>query len=125
MPMESIRATPCPHCAGQGISAWSKRWSSREHPATCDLCQRLSHVLSSTSSGIPVVSFFIALAFFLLGAVANSMILGLVGIPLAVAHNLWAWKRAELWPISGKSSKASRRGGWIVNTVAVLSIFLS
>jgi hypothetical protein len=125
MPMDSTGVTPCPHCAGQGISAWAKRGSSREHPATCDLCRRLSHVLSSTSSGIPVASFFIALAFFLIGAVANLMVLGLTGIPVAVAYNLWAWKKAELWPISGESSKASRRGGWIVNTLAVLSIFLS
>ena len=103
----------------------AKRWSSREHPATCSLCGRLSHVIASTSSGIPVASLFIVGAFFLLGAVVNAMILGLVGIPIALAYNVWAWKRAELYPISEDSANTSRRGSWIVNTLALLGIFWS
>jgi hypothetical protein len=101
----------------------AKRRSSREHPATCSLCGRLSHVIASTSSGIPVASLFVVGAFFLLGAAINIMVLGLTGIPVAWGYNVWAWKRAELWPISGDSAKASRRGGLIVNTLALLGIF--
>lgn len=103
----------------------AKRRSSRGHPAKCNLCGRLSHVIASTSSGIPVFSLFIVGAFFLLGAVVNVMMLGWVGIPMAVGYNVWAWKRAKLWPISGEGANASLRGGWIVNTLGLLGIFWS
>ena len=55
----------------------------------------------------------------------NFALLGWFGVPLAVGHNIWAWKRAVLWPISGDSAKASRRGGLIVNILAFLGIFWS
>lgn len=107
------------------MTSLAKRRSSREHPAVCSLCGRLSHVIASTSSGIFVLSLFIVGTFFLIGAVNDVALLGWFGVPVAVGHNLWAWKRAELWPISGDSAKSSRRGGLIVNTLALLGIFWS
>ncbi|MFM9879475.1 MAG: hypothetical protein ACKVOO_03585 [Burkholderiaceae bacterium] len=100
----------------------AKRWSSREHPAVCRLCGRLSHVIASTGSGIPVASLFIAGAFVLLGAVLGLMPLGLVGIPVAVGYNIWAWKKAKLFPISGDSAATSRRVSWAINVLTFLGI---
>ena len=115
----------CPHCKELGVTSLAKRWSSREHPAVCGLCGRLSHVIASTSSGIFVFSLFIVGTFFVIGAVNDVALLGWLGVPVAVGHNVWAWKRAVLWPISGDSAKSSRRGGLIVNTLALLGIFWS
>jgi hypothetical protein len=82
-------------------------------------------VIASTSSGIFVVSVFIVGAFFLIGAVNDVTLLGWLGVPVALGHNIWAWKRTTLWPISGDSATSSRRGGLIVNTLALLGIFWS
>jgi hypothetical protein len=82
-------------------------------------------VIASTSSGIFVVSLSIVGAFFLIGVVTDVMPLGWVGVPVAVGHNIWAWKRAVLWPISEDSAKSSRRSGFIVNALALLGIFWS
>jgi hypothetical protein len=82
-------------------------------------------VIASTSSGIFVVSLFIVGTFFLIGAVNDAALLGWLGMPVALGHNVWAWRRAKLWPISGDSAKSSHRGGLIVDTLAVLGIFWS
>ena len=106
-----------------GVTSLATRWSSREHPAICSLCGRLSHVIASTNSGIFVVSLFIGGTFFLIGAVNDVALLGWLGIPVALGHNVWAWRRVKLWPISGDVAKSSRRSGLIVNTLALLGIF--
>ena len=107
------------------MTSLAKRWSSREHPAVCSLCGRLSHAIASTSSGIFVFSLFIVGTFFLIGAVNDVALLGWLGVPVAVSHNVWAWKRAALWPISGDSAKSSRQGGRMVEILALLGIFWS
>jgi hypothetical protein len=118
--------TPCPHCLGQGIGEAAKRRSSREYPATCTLCGRLSHVLASTRSGIPVATFFIIGGFIIWGAVVEHLLfVGLVGVPIAVAFNIWMWKRAELFPIAGENASTARRVNWVVNVLALLGIFWS
>lgn len=117
--------TQCPHCLELGVTSFAARSSSREYPATCRLCGRLSHVIASTRSGIFVVSFFIIGTFFLIGVVNDVTLLGWAGVPVAVAQNIWAWKRVRLWPISNDSATSSRQGGLIVNTLAVLGIFWS
>ena len=117
--------SPCPHCMEMGVTSFAKRWSSREHPATCSHCGRLSHVIASTSSGIFVAPIFIVGIFSLIGAVNDVALLGWFGVPAALGHNLWAWKRATLWPISSDSAKSAHRSGLIVNVLALLGIFLS
>jgi hypothetical protein len=82
-------------------------------------------VIASTSSGIVVVSLFIVGTFFLIGAVNDVALLGWIGVPVAVGYNVWAWRRAVLWPISEDGAKSSRRGGLIVNTLGLLGIFWS
>lgn len=108
-----------------GVTSLATRWSSREHPAVCRHCGRLSHVIASTSSGIFVVSLFIVGTFFLVGAVNDVTPFGWLGILVALGHNVWAWRRAKLWPISGDSAKSSRRNGLVVNVLALLGIFWS
>lgn len=116
----------CPHCSGEGISLNAKRWASREAPAQCTLCGRLSHVLASTSSGIPVATLLIVGAFFVAAAgVGLPIWSGVVGVPLAVCYNVWAWRRAELFPISGESAATSRQVSWVVNILAFFGIFWS
>src|SRR4029453_4366416 len=119
------RMTPCPHCHGFGVSDMAKRRSSREGPAKCTLCKRLSHVIASDRSGIPGFTLTIVVGVAVLGAIGGQLLLGgLVGIVPAVLYNQGAWKRVELFPISGESAVSSRRASWVVNLLAVLSIFL-
>ena len=119
------RMTKCPHCMEMAVTSFAKRWSSREHPAICSRCGRLSHVIASTSSGILVAPYFIVGLIFLSAALNDVPLLGWIGVPVALGHNIWAWKRATLVPISGHSAKSSRRGGLIVEALAMLGIFWS
>ena len=69
---------------------------------------------------------FVAGAFFLAAAVLGLPLwAGVVGVPVAIGYNRWAWRRAELFPISGESATTSRRAGWFVNFLAIIGIFLS
>ena len=118
--------TTCPHCSENGVAPAAKRRCTRERPARCTNCGLLSHVLASTSSGIPVATLFIASAFFLGALLAGvPQWLGVVGIPVAICYNVWAWRRAELFPISGESATVSRQAAWVVNLLAIFSIFWS
>jgi len=82
-------------------------------------------VIASTSSGIFVVPFFIVGFFFFIGVMMAAPLLGWLGVPVAIAHNIWAWRRATLWPISADSAKSSRQACWIVGAMAILEIFWS
>ncbi len=115
--------TPCPHCQSDGVPLSAKRRSSREHPAVCSLCGRLSHVIASTSSGIFLLSLLIVGTFYWIGAINEVTLVGWLGVPVAVAYYRWAWQRAELWPITGDSAKTSRQASRIVNALGVHGIF--
>lgn len=115
--------TNCPHCNAAGIHSWAKRWSSREAPAKCAECGKLSHVIASTGSGIPVATLLVVVAFALLGAVVGHPGLSaLGGIPFAVAYNMWAWRKAQMFPISSDAASSARKAGWFVNLLTVLGI---
>ena len=109
-----------------GISALSKRWSSRECPAKCLYCRRLCHVIASKSSGIFVSEALFLIVVLVVAAGAQSWLLAMSGLCLTVAHNLWAWKRAELTPIPEESAKAARAVNWILwGFYALFAIFSS
>jgi len=113
----------CPHCNAFGIHSGAKRWSSREAPATCAECGKLSHVIASTGSGIPVATLLVVVAFCVLGAfVGHPGLGGLCGIPFALAYNIWAWRKAEMFPISSDAASSARKVGWFVNLLTVLGI---
>ena len=111
----------CPHCRQPGIAAVAKRWSSREKPAACGLCGKLSHVLASTSNGIWTAGLLIIVLSGIGAAAWNMPPLLLVGLGLAVANNFRAWRRAKLWPISKESADAAKKAGWVV--AGLLALF--
>lgn len=119
-------ALECPHCRAAAVPQIQVRWSSRESPVTCAACGELSHVIGSTASGIGSVG-CLAVVFAAVAALAmQSWPLALSGLALAVAHNLWAWRRAELFPISPESSrKANQANWWLIGIVVFLKIFSS
>ena len=51
---ESATVHTCPHCQEPHIRHLALRWASRESPAQCPGCGRLSQVLADTSSAIAV-----------------------------------------------------------------------
>lgn len=113
----------CIHCNGYGIRSLAKRWSSRELPATCAVCGKLSHVIASAGSGIPAATFLIVLAFGVIGAfVGHPLLGGLCGIPFAAVYNIWAWRDAEMFPIACDASSSARRATWLVNLLIALGI---
>lgn len=110
----------CPHCKAPGISGLAKRWSSRAAPATCEACGGLSHVLASTSSGIWAAGLVIAVLSLIAALGWHFSPCLVVGPVLAVVFNLWAWKRARLWPISKDSAASAATGNWFIAGIAVL-----
>lgn len=114
----------CVHCNAPGIRAAAKRWSGRDLPATCTLCGKLSHVIASTGSGIPVATLLVVLVFAVAGALWGQPLWGaLCGLPFAVAYNFWAWRRAEMFPIAPESVANARRAGWLVTVLSALGTF--
>lgn len=113
----------CPPCKAQAVTNSATRWSSREHPATCSNCGKLSHVAASSSSGIGILTFVFALLSFA-GALA-SLWWTLAGVCLTVAYNVWAWKRVELFPVTAEIARKSRAvSGW-TNVLALFAWLVS
>jgi len=117
--------TNCPHCLQAGVTPSAKRRSSREYPASCSVCGRLSHVLASARSGIAVATLFMLGGAFLLAVAAGHWAGGFLGLPVVLGYRSWAWKSAKLFPISSESASSSRRGNWVVNALALFGIFWS
>jgi hypothetical protein len=111
----------CPHCHAPGVRNLALRWSSRDLPAKCRACGRLCHVIGSTSSGI----FTMCLVLLCLAAFAGLALASwwafLAGLAVIVAYNVWAWRRAELFPISEASAQAAGRVSWVILAVGVLA----
>ena len=51
---------------------------------------------------------------------AMSRGLGLAGVGLVVVYNVWAWRQAELCPISPESAGAAAKAGWWVIALSLL-----
>lgn len=117
----------CPSCHGAGISGWAKRWSARECPATCGLCGRLSHVVDSTSNGIFVggILVFITPLIALLALNAAFWLAALLALCIAVGFNVWAWRRAELFPIPKQDAQTAAAVGWFAAGLSVLFALFS
>jgi len=112
----------CPTCRKPGIKGLNKRWSSRGWPATCEHCGGLSHVAASTSNGIFVGGLLLFAVGCVVGAAAGSWwMAGLLGLVAAVAFNLWAWPRAEMFPIPKESARNARSAVWLLEGLYVLA----
>ncbi|NVM86882.1 hypothetical protein FHT32_000505 [Variovorax sp. SG517] len=114
----------CPHCKAPGIGSLAMRWSSRANPAECPACGGLSHVLASTSSGIWVAGIVIFMVALVGGLALHSGLLFVSGLVLAVAFNVWAWRRAKMYPISRESAGNAAKAGWLVAGIyAFIALF--
>ena len=63
----------CPHCQEPRIRHLALRWASRESPAQCPGCGRLSQVLASTSSAIAVFTWLGVLGSVVLGLASSGV----------------------------------------------------
>jgi hypothetical protein len=106
------------------IGGMAKRWSSRSAPARCEACGGLSHVLASTSSGIGSAGVLIVVVSLIAALGLHSALLFFSGLVLAIACNLWAWKRAKLVPISKESAANANKAGWVLTGIYALFAFL-
>jgi hypothetical protein len=87
------------------------------------MCGKLSHVIASSRSGITVATLLVIVASSVCGAlIAHPLWGALAGVPLAVAYNIWAWKRAEMFPISAGASSSARKVSWFVDLLAWLGL---
>lgn len=50
--------------------------------------------------------------------------LGITGAACAIAYNVWAWRRVELFPIPRKNALMARRVDQGTGIAAILSMFL-
>ncbi|TWO70701.1 hypothetical protein FN976_14185 [Caenimonas sedimenti] len=117
--------TPCPHCRLATISDRAKARSSRETPTECAKCGGLSHVITSTGSGIPMATLLILLVGAVAGAGSGSWLWAFPAIAAAVTYNRWAWRRAELFPIFPRNAANARRANWAVTLAWIASFFAS
>jgi hypothetical protein len=101
------------------------RSSFREAPAKCGECGQLWHVLASTSNGIAGVGIVIASLAAAAALVLQSYSVLVAGAALVIAHNLWAWRRVELFPISAEAASNAAKVGWSVIGIATLVRILS
>lgn len=68
---------------------------------------------------------FLAVGAIVAALVLDAVVLGVLGAIAAVAYNIWAWNRAELFPISTGGAAAARRANWLVSALAFLAILIS
>lgn len=114
----------CPHCKAPGIDGFAKRWSSRAAPVECTACGGLSHVLSSTSSGVWAAGIVIFVVSLIGGLGLHSALFFVSGLALAVAFNVRAWKHAKMYPISRGSAGNAAKANWLVaGAYAFVSLF--
>jgi len=70
-----------------------------------------------------MVSLFIVCGSFMLAYNVGYWLAGIGRVLFAAVYSSWAWKRAELFPISGESASASRRGNWVAGVLAFFGVW--
>jgi hypothetical protein len=114
----------CPHCNTNAVARRDVRSSSRVSPATCGHCGKLSYVLASTSNGIWAVGCLLLCLTLTAALTMASYGVAVLGLCTVVAHNLWAWRRVELFPIDPKSVKREKQINWLLWALAFLAELL-
>ncbi len=115
----------CPHCKRPGVSSWDARWSGRAHPATCQLCGGLSHVLASMTGGVLIPTWLILVVTVPAASISGSWLLGGFGCLLALAFYVRGWQQMELFPIPKRNVTVARRANWVMATIYILLELLS
>ncbi len=110
----------CPHCGEYGVTEMATRWSSRRDPAQCGRCPNYAHVLASTASGIFAGTLLVFVGALVLAAGLQSGLAVVPGVCVAIAFNLWAWRRVELIPITKESAVTARKVNWWVAALSAL-----
>lgn len=113
----------CPRCQKAAVRNLAVRWSSREIPARCSACDGLSHTVASSSSGIGVFTFVLLVGAGAAGLAMQSVWVGLAAASLALAYNLWAWRRVDLWPISKDAAGTANKVSWVVTLFGLLTFW--
>ena len=83
----------CPHCQEPHIRHLALRWASRESPAQCPGCGRLSQVLADTSSAIAVFTWLGVLGSVVLGLAWDSIALSGAGLLVVPVEVVWTKRR--------------------------------
>lgn len=78
----------------------------------------------STSSGIGAGTFLLLVGSLATAAAVMSYLVAVGGVCLAVAFNMWAWKRAELVPIPKENVDKEKAANWFVGGMAMLAALL-
>ena len=91
----------------------------------CRNCKKLSHVLASTSSGIFSVGLVLGCCAVIAALIAESYLAGAAGAAGVVGYNVWAWRQAELFPISPESAGTAAQVSWWLLALAVLAKIFS
>jgi hypothetical protein len=55
----------------------------------------------------------------------QSYVVGIAGIGVVIAYNVWAWRQSELFPITPESASASAQVGWWVIALSLLAKIFS
>ena len=115
----------CPHCQEPHIRHLALRWASRESPAQCPGCGRLSQVLASTSSAIAVFTWLGVLGSVVLGLAWDSIALSGAGLLVVLGGNVWMWRRCELFSIDSRTAQTVVRVGVGASLLSVVAGFFS
>ena len=115
----------CPHCQEPHIRHLALRWASRESPAQCPGCGRLSQVLADTSSAIAVFTWLGVLGSVVPGLAWDSIALSGAGLLVVLGGNVWMWRRCELFPIDPKTAQTAARVGVGATLLSVVAAFFS
>lgn len=81
-------------------------------------------MLASTSGWIGFVGVLILVVSAIVAAGLQTFLVVVPGVCLAVAYNVWAWRRAELTPIPKESAEAAKAVNWFFAALyALFSLF--
>lgn len=71
-------------------------------------------MLASTSGGIGFVGVLILVVSAIVATGLQTFLVAVPGACLAVAYNVWAWKRVELTPIPKENADAAKAVNWLL-----------
>jgi hypothetical protein len=57
------------------------------------------------------------------GLAMQSVWVGCAAAPLALAYNLWAWRRVDLWPIAKDAADTANKVSWVVGLLGLLTFW--
>ena len=102
----------CPHCQEPHIRHLALRWASRERPAQCPGCGRLSQVLADTSSAIAVFTWLGVLGSVVPGLAWDSIALSGVSLLVVLGATCGCGADVSCSPSTPRPRKRRPAWGW-------------